>query len=243
MSASARAWHDVPRPLFALLGLALAAQLAWHARLPPPEARAEALPAPPSESVARALALGEPAVFAKLGMLWLQAFDTQPGVSLPLRALDYGRVIDWLALLLALDPEGQYPLLAASRFYAEVPAPAKQRQMLEFVDRTFREDPDRRWPWLAHAVFVARHRLHDQTLALRYAEDLARYATGPAVPDWARQMRIFVLADMGEVEAAKVLLGGLLASGRLADPNERHFLMQRLEALEAATAKDAAPSP
>ena len=39
---------------------------------------------------------------------------------------------------------------------------------------------------------------------------------------------------MGEREAATVLLGGLLAGGEVTDPNEIHFLTQRLEELKAA---------
>ena len=53
-------------------------------------------------------------------------------------------------------------------------------------------------------------------LALRYAQDITQYARGAS--DWARQMRIFILEDMGEVESAKILLGGLLASGEVTDP-------------------------
>ena len=45
-------------------------------------------------------------------------------------------------------------------------------------------------------------------------------------------MRIFILADLGEREAATVLLGGLLASGEVTDPKEIHFLTQRLEELK-----------
>ena len=41
--------------------------------------------------------------------------------------------------------------------------------MLEFVYREFLLDPNRRWPWLAHATVLAKHRLHDLPLALRYA--------------------------------------------------------------------------
>jgi hypothetical protein len=67
-------------------------------------------------------------------------------------------------------------------------------------------------------------------LALRYAEDIARYAPGASA--WARQMRIFILEDMGEIEAATVLLGGLLAVGEVSDPAELSFLTQRLEALK-----------
>jgi hypothetical protein len=38
---------------------------------------------------------------------------------------------------------------------------------------------------------------------------------------------------MNEFEAAKIMLGGLLASGRVRDPAEARFLKERLDALEA----------
>jgi hypothetical protein len=170
---------------------------------------------------------------ARLMMLWLQAFDNQPGISIPFRKLDYTRVIGWLEGALGLDPRGQYPLLAASRLYTEVPDAAKQRQMLDFVYRAFLRDPNRRWPWLAHGVYVAEHRLHDLGLALCFARALADHASGPEVPHWAQQMQIFVLQDMGEIQAAKVLIGALLESGRISDPQELRFLAHRLRELES----------
>jgi hypothetical protein len=45
-------------------------------------------------------------------------------------------------------------------------------------------------------------------------------------------MEIFILEDMNELEAARIMLGGLLESGRLQDPAERRLLKDRLEALE-----------
>jgi hypothetical protein len=74
-------------------------------------------------------------------------------------------------------------------------------------------------------------------LALRYADALATHVTDPRVPSWVTQMNIFVRVDMGETEAAKVLLGGLLESGRVTDPAERRFLMRRLEELESSAGK------
>ena len=53
-----------------------------------------------------------------------------------------------------------------------------------------------------------------------------------SVPLWARQMEIFILEDMNELEAARILLGGLLESGAIHDPAEARFLQQRLEELE-----------
>ena len=232
-----RTLFAIPAPLLVAGALALAAQGLLHARLPAPAARAEDLPAPPPAAVLRAASLGEPVALAKWLMLDLQAFDNQPGVSLPLAALDYGRVIAWLDAILALDPRGQYPLLAASRLYGEVPDPAKQRRMIEFVLARFAEDPGRRWPWLAHAAVVARHRLGDLVLARRCATALRERATGPGVPDWVEQMDILLAADMNELEAARALLGGLLASGQVTDPAELRFLRGRLEALERRQAR------
>lgn len=223
----------VPLATIVLLLVTLAAQVALHTLQEPATARVRPLPEPPRATLVAALGFGDRITIAKLTMLWLQSFDNQPGVSIAFAELDYSRLIGWLDVILEVDGLAQYPLLAASRIYAEVPDGARAGAMLDFVERAFLEDPNRRWPWLAHAVYVAKHRLHDAERALRYATTLATRATGPDVPGWARQMRIFVLEDMGEIEAAKVLLGGLLDSGRITDPHELWFLSQRLAELEA----------
>jgi len=231
--APERPWRAVAPGTVALFALLLGLHAAWHSSLPPRLATAHALPTPPSVTVARVTALGDPLVLAKWYTLWLQAFDDQAGTAIAFTDLDYGRLTAWLELALALDPRAQYPLLVASRLYAEVHDPARSRQMLEFVARAFADDPARRWPWLAHAVFVARHRLHDQSLALRFARALAA-ADIPEIPHWARQLEIFALEDMGEIAAARILLGGLLASGQITDPHEQRWLSARLQAMEDA---------
>jgi hypothetical protein len=45
-------------------------------------------------------------------------------------------------------------------------------------------------------------------------------------------MEIYVLEDMGEIEAAKILIGGLLESGEITDAHELKFLEERLRRLE-----------
>jgi hypothetical protein len=214
------------------LAAALAAQFLVHWYTPPAQARAIDLSPLPSVAVMRAASLDEPIALSKALMLYLQAFDNQPGLSIPFRDLDYGRVEQWLTSIMVLDPASQYPLLSASRLYAEVPIAAKQRQMLDFVHRAFLQDPNRRWPWLAHAVLIAKHKLKDLPLAASYAADLRENARGAAVPHWAQQMDIFIREDMNELESAKILLGGLLQSGRVSDPKEWHFLNEKLKQLE-----------
>jgi hypothetical protein len=229
----------VPRWVLVLLAAAFSLQVAWQALQPRPVARAEALGPAPAPAVLRAVALGDPIALAQLLTLYLQAFDNQPGISIPFLDLDYARVSAWLGSILAIDPVGQYPLLLASQVYAQVPDPAKQRAMCQFVRREFDLDPDRRWRWLAHCAIMAKHRLHDARLALGYADAITKRAHGAS--NWARQMRIFILEDLGELEAATVLLGGLLASGEVTEPKEIHFLTERLGQLKRA-GKSSAPS-
>ena len=228
-----RALRTAPKSVAWILIASLCLQLAWQSSRPRPAAYAEALVFPPDGGTLQALSLGEPIALSQLMTLYLQAFDNQPGISIPFLDLDYDLVETWLARIVELDPVGQYPLLMASHLYAQVPDAQKQRRMLQFVYAQFFHDPNRRWPWLAHAAIMAKHRLHDLPLALKYAQAITAHASGPAVPHWATQMRIFLLEDMGEVESAKILLGGLLVSGVITDPHEIHFLTERLQRLES----------
>ena len=236
---SERSLSAVPLTAKIALVAALALQVGWQAAAPKPVAHAAALGKPMAASTLRAASLGEPIAFSQLLALYLQAFDNQPGVSIPFGDLDYEAVIAWLKVAMALDPGGQYPLMMAAHLYAQVPDETRTRRMLEFVHDEFLRDPDRRWRWLAHAAIVAKHRLKDMPLALRYAEDITRHAG--SAQGWARQMRIFILQDIGQIEAATVLLGGLLASGEVTDMGEIRFLTERLEELKSAE-KSSQPS-
>jgi hypothetical protein len=215
----------VPGWILGLLAASLAAQLAWHAAQPAPGRTSAGLSAPPSPQLLRLAAFGETAAAARFTVLYLQAFD--------MRAVDYPRLVGWLRTALALDPLSAYPLFLAARVFAETPDPAATRVALDFVYEEFARDPDRRWPWLAHAALLAKHRLKDLPLARRYAAAIQRQARSSDVPLWAKQMEIFILEDMNELEAARIMLGGLLERGEIRDPNELRFLQQRLKELEA----------
>jgi len=228
-----RALTDVPKLVLAMLAGALALQIGLKLAHPVVPPAASDLRPPPSQSSLRLASLGDPIPLAKLLMLYLQSFDYQAVNRIPFRALNYDTVQQWLLRVLWLDPRGQYPLLAASRLYADVPDEPKTRLMLEFVYRQFLDDPDRRWPWLAHAAAVAKHRLKDLPLARRYAAAIQQHANGPDVPLWAKQMEVFILEDMDELETARIMIGGFLSSGTVRDPAEIRFLDQRLRDIEA----------
>jgi len=229
--------RDVPLPVIVMLLAALAIQLYWHSQQEPIVAKAEDLPRPMSARAYVMSSFGEPVAAAKVLNLWLQAFDNQPGISMPLHSLDYDVVTDWLDTILELDPRGHYPMLVAARVYGSVSVEEKQREMMDYIFYKFNENPNKHWRWLAHAVITAKHELKDMPLALKYAHALAEKATGENVPYWARDMKIIVLEDMGEVEAAKILVGGLIASGEITDPYELNFLQNKIRTLEEKVTK------
>jgi len=228
---------DVPGWIKLTLLLALVLQLLWHSMQDPIVAKAEDLPAPLSTRTYIMSSLGEPIAVSKFLNLWLQAFDNQPGASISFHQLDYPRLTKWLDTILELDPRGYYPMLVAARVYGSVNDPEKQRIMMDYIFFKFNENPDKYWRWLAHVVITAKHELKDFDLALKYADALADKANGKNIPYWAKDMKIIVLEDMGELEAAKILVGALIESKEITDPYELNFLTHKIAVLEEKLSK------
>jgi len=228
---------DVPLSIKGLLVITLLLQLTWHNFQEPVVAKAEDLAKPLSARTYVMSSLGEPIAASKFLNLWLQAFDNQPGVSISFHQLDYQRLTEWLDIILELDDRGHYPMLVASRVYGSIKDPEKKRIMMDYVFYKFNESPNKYWRWLAHAVIMAKHELKDLNLALKYANALSEKATGTNVPYWAKDMKIIVLEDMGEVEAAKILVGALIDSKEITDPYEINFLVNKIAVLEEKTLK------
>lgn len=229
-----RTLQQVPRmvryAVLAFVGLQLVWQTAQHAQTE----KLQSLNPPPKIGLVQLMSFGDKVAAAKLLMLWVQSFDNQAGKILSYHQLDYHALQMWLERILELDPRSQYPLLAASYIYANVTDAVKKRQMLDFVYQAFLQDPVHRWSWLAHVTVTAKHRLHDLPLALKYAKALNSHPS-PDMPHHIREMQVFILEEMGELEQARLLIGGLLMQGKIHDPHEIRFLNERLQELEQQT--------
>jgi hypothetical protein len=154
--AKRKAQAPAPKALWALLALGLLISVALSTVRGKPKANAEALGWPPTPQSARMLSLDEPVAFAKILNLVTQAHDVQPGLSLAYGQLNYDQLTAWLDLSLALDPTGQYPLMAGARLYTQGSADqARQRKMTDWVATQFLDDPERRWTWMGHVAYVA----------------------------------------------------------------------------------------
>lgn len=229
VSRQERSVSSVPIQVIVCLLVFIGLQIIWHDYQNNLSVKYKPLSKPLSDNVVILSSLNDPISAAKLLMLYLQAHDNQPGLSVPFLKLDYTTVIQWLRQATRLDENIQYPLLAASRIYSEVNDETKQRQMLEFVSNEFLKLPSERWKWMAHAIFVAKHKIEDKELALKYAKQLRLNTTEKQAPNWARHMELYILEDMNNIQAAKILIGGLLESEELTDPNEIRFLENRLK--------------
>ena len=211
-----------------LLAICLSANVLYQRLNPPAGFDIVDLGTPPPATAVRLAALGESVFAGYLVTIFLQNVDVPVGRATPLADLDRPALIRWFDLTMDLDPGSGSPMLLATRHYAETGTPAQRRMLLDWVYRRFEERPDQRWPWLVHAVFVARHVLHDNTLAELYAAALRTQVTDPAAPSWVRQMEFLLHADLGETEDAKAILSGLVAAGQIRSPAELKFLESRL---------------
>ncbi len=218
----------VPFRVFALVAVTLAMQIGFWSqnhsvRLPVSNVD----PAPP-ETLARIIGLGDPQFYYRAGGMWLQNMGERGNDVLPLQQLNYDRLSQWFDLLLAMDDRANYVPMLAGFYYGYTPDPEQARKVALFLRRAALKHPELHWRWLAHAVYLARHRVKDMDLALEMANQLAALPV-PDMPIWTRQMNAFILAKVGDREAARDILEALLASDTRIDPAERRFIIDYIE--------------
>jgi hypothetical protein len=203
--------------------IVLAAALLLHAVLALQHRERQAdwpgVPLPPPLPVAPALALGDSQLFYRAAAFALQNMGDEGGRVTPLADYDYKRLGDWLDLLDRLDPAARHAPTLAAYYFGQTPDPEGLRRIVAYLGRVGARDPARNWRWLTHAAWLARHRLHDLPLALAVARHLAGLPEG-AAPLWVRQMPAFVLAEVGEHEAARDLMATILATDTGLAPDE-----------------------
>jgi len=220
---------SLPRSLLWAFVLLLLAQLLHHhqgrERL---ETDYQGLSKPFSAATYRGLAMGSEQLLGYLLAIRLQLHDNQVGRHFRYSLIDYGLLVDWLERITAISAGTEYPMLLASRVYSSTGDPARLREILEFIQRRFDDDPQLHWRRLAEASVIAKHRLGDIDLALAMARKLAQQPASVEMPRWARDFEFLLLADLNELESAIAIIQALLQTEAVNDPDERRFLQGKL---------------
>lgn len=185
------------------------------------------LPPVPTKEAVQALAFGDGQFLYRALGLNIQNAGDDGGRFTPLHSYDYRRLEGWFMVLDNLDPVSDFVPVVAGYYYSNTKKQDDVRHVVSYLRHHAMNDPARKWRWLAHAVYLARHRVKDQHLALEVANQLAGLRV-PGLPSWTRQMPAFILADLGDDEAARAVLMSIIAT----DPNlpveERAFIADYL---------------
>jgi len=223
-----RPWLHVPPLAAALFAILLFAQVGLAWQRPLPQALAQDLPAPPSTAVLRLFTLADAHAAQRLGLLWLQSYDAQPGVQLALKDIDAQRLLAWLNVLHALAPGSDYAVFLASNVYFGADSETLRRALVPWIRERFVEQPATRWFEMARTAQMVRRHLGDIELAVELVQEIRVHAA-----DYANssilQLDAFLLEASNDDKAAAVLLAMYLQQGFYRDEHEARFLFQRLQ--------------
>lgn len=188
------------------------------------------VPPAPSEATATLMTLSDPQFSYRTGALTLQNIGDTGGRSTALRLYNYQKLSSWFWLLNKLDPDANYVPMTVAYYYGAVAnQPEKMRYIVDFLAEIGKNPDGVKWRWLAHAVFLARYKLNDLEYALELAYTLADMEpSGDYLPLWARHMPAFVLTAIGEKDAARALIEGVMLTGKDINPKEMFFMKDYL---------------
>jgi len=229
MKRTERPFTQIPRPLLFGFLFLLGFQILVHQSAIRQTATSyRPLTTPFASPVYRGLSMGSEQLFSYLLSIRLQLHDNQAGKHIRYSQLDYERLVNWLDQIYQLNPHSEYPMMLASRVYSQTRDKTRLRIILEYIDRTFVQNPQLHWRRLAEASVIAKHQLGDLQLALQMADKLSNQPASVEMPRWARDMQFILLGDMNEYETAITIIVALLQSEAVNDPDEVHFLKEKL---------------
>ena len=187
--------------------------------------RGPIVPTPPSTLALTVSGLGDTQLSYRFAGLKLQEIGDIGSEITPLVEYDYDRIVAWLDKLDKLDPQSNFIPALSAYYFGLVRDPHRLALIIDFLAASMERNPKDRWRYLAHSVFLARHRLDDPSKALEIAQKISNLKH-PSIPIWVRQMPAFALADIGEEEAAIDLMKTILVSSPNIPSGEQELMEQ-----------------
>ncbi len=209
----------------------------WHSLDHKP--RMEIVPSVPSETTVKAIAFGDYQFFFRVLGFFLQNFGDTYGRYTPLKDYDYAKLGQWFHLLDTLDNTSDYIPSMASYYFSQSQNPADTRHIVEYLRDHSQHQLDKKWWWQAQGVYIAAHKLKDNTLALELALPLVKAKN---VPLWVNQLAAFIYEKQGEFDAAYGIMQSIQANAKNIPAGElrfmEYFVKERLSALNQKQQKE-----
>jgi len=188
---------------------------------------------PPSYEAALAISLGDREFFFRNGALHLINLGVSGGRAVPLKDLDYEALEAWFHLLDAFDSRSNLVPVIAGYWFGFTQNTADVRHVIDYLLARAEIDEETGWRWRMQAMYLAKHRMGDLDLALEIATDAAE-RDDPNAPFFMAQMPAFVLEDLGEEEAALILLLAIQEANPDLPDDEARFLQIAIDRLSNA---------
>lgn len=193
------------------------------------QARWGGVPPVPTKNGALIMTLGDKQFSYRFGAMTLQNLGNSGGRVTAVKDYDYKKLSQWFWLLHSLDPASNHVPMMAAYYFGATQVPEDVAEVVHYLAAVGQNPVANKWRWLVHAIFLARHRMQDTSLALDMAYVLSRMQpVGDVLPAWARQMPAFVLADKGEKESARKIIEEILMTATGLHPNEVNFMRDYL---------------
>lgn len=185
----------------------------------------EGVPPAPSYAGSLMMALGDPQFAYRSGGLVLQGLGDGGGQYTSLRDYDYQALGRWFAGLDRLDPASNHVPMTAAYYFGSTRVPRDVAVVVDYLAAIGQNPAGNKWRWLAYAVLLARHRLHDDDLALDLAYKLSHMQPiGDVLPAWARHMPAVVLSEKGEAGGARKFFENLVVNSADLTAEDAYFV-------------------
>ena len=211
--------------LYILFAVSIAAVFCVWAQSRSAKATWANVPPPQSEFQAAGSMLGDTQMAYRANALMLINLGSTGGELHDFTDFNFDFLRGWLDLSDQLDERANIVPYLAAYYYSAVKDEERLRVIIDYLSDIGRKPIAGKWRWLAHATFLARHRLGDYELALKLARDLSALE-GEGLPLWTKQMEAFVQYEQGEKEAAYDVLTQIMLRGGDDIPPEEVLVMR-----------------
>ena len=187
----------------------------------------------PTVNIAKLLSLGDTQFYFRYLTFRLQTTGDSWGRFTALKDYNYKELKKWFYLLDELDSKSNFVPTIVSYYYSQTQNKKDTIYIVNYLVDHAEKDIKTKWWWLAQAVYIANHKLKDKELALKLSYKLKNIPKNIKVPLWVRQMPAFLHEQLGEYEAAKIIIVEILENIKEFTPGElnfmAHFLGERLK--------------